>query len=306
MLKGKKKASSKQITSKKKRKLIHRKQSKTSRTKCTKQEYKAHFRYNYTPPGNPGQDRRFKCQLRSERCSFVYPATYRRVAFRGNRCRRRTSRTVEYCWSHIRNQLFIDTTQQSQIANAGRGLFGRSNDANIRAERINIAAAGNWQPPGAGRTAAWGRANARFRLYTVGDTIGYYLGLNQTRRQIDARYGNGTAPYAFGLGSTQRIRRRARRFVDSACFRGFGSQINHVPEDDVRRNIWFDINSGGYPRRQDYRDLIPNHFINSIRNGTYRVVRMECIRSIYDGDELFASYGDDYLLVGGNYVHNTR
>ena len=95
------------------------------------------------------------------------------------------------CWLHLQRENHLQI-MPSTINGAGSGLFVR--DPLKSANDI---------------------------IFWRGDKIVDYLGERITREQLDARYGQYTAPYAIGHGRDF--------YEDSACFRGAGSLINHKP-----------------------------------------------------------------------------
>ena len=71
-------------------------------------------------------------------------------------------------------------------------------------------------------------------VFREGQTIVQYEGDILDVNEINRRYGVDTAPYAVDIRNG---------FIDSACFRGIGSLINHAPE--AQANCRFSFPRGG-------------------------------------------------------------
>lgn len=106
----------------------------------------------------------------------------------GNRCKRKVTLGLPYCFQHRKSVQSL-TTKESQIPNAGKGLFVNSKDH----EPNEI-------------------------VFRNGDKIVNYDGEVLPEREIDNRYGDYTAPYALQLPND--------RFIDAALVRGLGSHAN--------------------------------------------------------------------------------
>jgi SET domain-containing protein len=100
-------------------------------------------------------------------------------------------------------------------------------------------------------------------LYKANDLIVEYSGEPIPYEQVQERYGTYTAPYATKV--------RGALCEDAACQRGVGAMINH----------------SGNSRKVNARLAYSNS-----NNNPKGVVR--ALKNIYDGDELFVNYGNQY------------
>ena len=177
---------------------------------------------------------KFACKLKSAQC------LYRRV--RGNqRCKKRVVMGLGYCNDHLRKEMGV-SIEDSSIEHAGKGLFA--------ARPFEVGENPMVLPERCTETSS-----ARCSLPYWGELL---TGAEATRR-----YGTQTGNYALGKGD------KTRRVVDAACFRSFGSFINHSRENPNVRFVTFD-------------------------NTTPSIV---VIRPIAAGEELLADYGRKYQLV---------
>ena len=114
-------------------------------------------------------------------------------------------------------------------------------------------------------------------VFKKNDKIVEYNGKIKTQEQLDEEYGNYTAPYAMNIRGTENV-------IDAGDKRGVGSLINH--KSRTQSNCKF-------------KDTRQNH----------RTVGVEIVatKSIRNGQELFVSYGDDYIIEDENEVrHSTK
>ena len=106
-------------------------------------------------------------------------------------------------------------------------------------------------------------AGANAIVFRANDVICEYMGELTNRDVLQDRYGDFTAPY--GLDVTYRIKE------DAAFMRGVGSIINH---DNARINV-------------EFRTSVIRHRLRNVIVAT---------RPIRNGQELFVSYGPDYMF----------
>ena len=167
----------------------------------------------------------YSCPLQCTQCSATSQST-------GQRCRMRTCIGTPLCWQHLLSQKKVRIMPS---AVAGKGLFAKS------------------------KTHA---ANAV--LFSPGDVIVEYGGERITRAQLEARYGDYTAPY--GLSDD-----RQRNIEDGACKRGPGTLANHAPNANAKYSM-------------------------SRPKGRTPFFRLVATAEIRNGQEIFCSYGDNYLF----------
>lgn len=110
---------------------------------------------------------------------------------------------------------------------------------------------------------------APHRVFKKNETIIANLGDTINRNEMIRRYGLKTAPHAVELSADQ--------YMDSACRRGMASFAKHRTNPNARF---------------------------SVHHATGRVT-LKARRPIYDGEEIFVSYGPTYNAHDGS-VHSTR
>ena len=112
-------------------------------------------------------------------------------------------------------------------------------------------------------------------IFEEGDKICEYEGQTLTNAQLNARYGDQyTAPYAYEYAHNV--------IIDSACRRGVGAIINHKPTDDGANVRW------SVDRRN-------------------RKVNLVATEDIYNNQELFIDYGEDYAFPSPQtYTYTTK
>jgi hypothetical protein len=187
------------------------------------------FRYVHHGGGHEGAvDTHFTCQLHCERCQG------RRAD--GTRCTRRVCMGLQHCWQHTVRDLHL-RIKPSGMAGAGKGLFAESRD-HLEHE--------------------W--------VFRPGDKIVKYYGDVLTEEQVDHRYGEGTAPYAWTVG---------QNVVDAACRRGIAAFANHKPQSRANAK------------------LAKNGYLVATKN-------------IKNGSEIFVSYGRDFVVHDPDYAYSTR
>ena len=217
------------------------------------------FRWQCEQNAN-GAARQFSCVLRCRRCSGTKQ--------NGQRCTRRTCKTYEYCWQHLRSHRRVNSTRQSNILNnqgrsIGRGLF-------------------------AYHETRQGRANNGI-VFQNGQRIGYYIAESITNATLDNRYGPGDhqAPYAVNSGAG---------LLDGACVRGFLNQANgslnlqnsNARFGDIQNFTMVNISFPGHAPVM--KRAIPVHASRIIRHN----------------DEIIIHYGNDYLFSEPGCSHSTR
>jgi hypothetical protein len=182
----------------------------------------------------------FECAMRCMRCTA-------RVGNR--RCARKSCYTIPYCWQHLKSvaHLRVGRTTLKDPATGRRfpfrGLFAcKASD------------------PGG-------------LVFRTNQRITPYVGEVLSEPELDARYGDGLAPYTERVGVG--MQGDPDVYVDGACLRGVASLANDAIADSTcttgkcETNAFFFSGDGNYP---------------SLRASKY----------IYDGDEIFVSYGDEY------------
>lgn len=173
----------------------------------------------------------YSCQLKCTQCS--------ERTLRGARCRVRTCIGVPYCWHHLRvRKLRIGP---STLPNAGKGLFA-------------------FDPTAAPNAIVFARD----------DTIIEYIGEIISKKRLDSRYGDYTAPYA--------LQQSRNKISDAACERGVASLANTSSKTLINAKFY-------YERAQ----LI-----------------MTAIKAIRNGQEIFVDYGKEYGLDEPNVKFSTR
>ena len=103
--------------------------------------------------------------------------------------------------------------------------------------------------------------NHRQPVFRSGEEIIEYGGERIAKAELLARYGKNTAPYAIEMGN------RNQTYQDGACVRTIGTVINHNARN-------------------------PNVEFSQTHNGSR--ITITALRDIYNGDQLYANYGDDY------------
>lgn len=194
----------------------------------------------FTFKGPEGSQISFTCPLQCSACQAMNTKG-------GQPCKNRTCIGVPYCWMHLL-KLHHLRIKQSSVHNAGKGLFAiRRGDVDVQGNRVPI--------------------------FKKGDTIIKYGGEPVTAQQLQARYGNFTAPY--GLSVTKNV------FENGACVRGVGTLANHAVKSLANAKYSYAT-------------------IN--RRPAYAVIK--ALKNIYDGDEILVHYGAEYQL-NENTKHHT-
>ncbi len=143
----------------------------------------------------------------------------------GQQCRRSTVIGCPFCRDHLKSAKHLEI-KPSTIPNAGLGLFA-------------------YHP-------------AQDIVFREGDTIVRYEGEAISRAELQDRYGDKTAPYAFSLSTN--------RAIDAAGHRGIGSLANRAP-----------------PASRNNATFTSTGLVKATRN-------------IRHGQEIFLAYGPSYRL----------
>jgi SET domain len=173
-----------------------------------------------------GPQESFDCTLQCQQCSENTAG--------GRRCKSRVCIGLTMCWAHLLKHHHLRVLP-STIPGAGKGLFARQNNRTTNTNSI---------------------------LFKVGDIVCPYNGAPTTDQELQARYGNFTAPYGLQVAGNT--------YENAACHRGVGSLINHAPNS--RANVRFSR--------------------VRVESGWKSVIR--ATKRIRDGSELFCNYGSEY------------
>jgi len=158
-------------------------------------------------------------------------------------CDRRVVFTHPYCTDHLRDKFQIEI-KKSTIKGAGLGLFVCENES-----------------------------------FENDQVVAYYIGDMTSKDELDQKYGEFTAPYAFSLGLIGA--EGEEMVIDAACVRGPAAYINHAEAGQA--------NSAFFIQPHDKRTNGP-------------VLYVKALRSIRAEEEIFASYGQDYKFNEGSTV----
>lgn len=107
-----------------------------------------------------------------------------------------------------------------------------------------------------------------------GETCCYYYGELIDEDELQERYDGSVGIYVV------EVKQQPPMYEDGALLRGLGSMINHQPtaQANCRFGRYFDYDAGQ----------------------SYTVVK--ATKNIYDGQELFADYGPEYVMPGANNI----
>jgi hypothetical protein len=164
----------------------------------------------------------YNCQLTCKTCIATTKSR--------SKCKLRTCIGVPYCWIHLLAKKHL-RIKDSTIKNGGKGLFA-------------------FDP----------KQSANAIIFRPQDTIINYVGEHLSKRSLDNRYGDYTAPYAIALSKT--------RVIDSACKRGVASLANTNNKNKLNASFVKDKNK----------------------------VYLIATKIIKNNNEIFVDYGDEYLL----------
>jgi hypothetical protein len=164
------------------------------------------------------------------------------IAKSGNRCGRQVIMGLPLCYQHTQSTYKVKA-KASRIPHAGVGLFAF--DKTKGPNEI---------------------------VFRPGNRICPYFGEIIDKNELDARYGDHTAPYGIKLSQN--------RYQDGAAQRGIGTLINHTPR--ASSNCRFTNN--------------------------YQFISIAATKIIRNDQELLVSYGNNYLFnePGVRYSTNTR
>ncbi len=167
----------------------------------------------------------FQCPLQCMRCTATN---------KGNdqRCSRTTCIGTPYCWSHLLREKGL-RIRVSEIPNAGKGLFA-------------------FHRPG----APIPNDDIVFRK---NEDIVEYAGQQSSEGEMDARYGDYTAPYGLSQDA---------HWIDAACLRGAGSLANGAAKGKANAEYYFNDEDGKF-------------YLRATKN-------------IKNGSEILCNYGEDY------------
>lgn len=178
-------------------------------------------------------DTEFHGELDTRRC------THRKA--NGEQCKNRVQIGLPTCWLHRKfNQHLV--VQPSTIPGAGDGVFA-----------VDTSKGDNEI------------------VFKPHDRVCYYNGEVISEAELNARYGDSTAPYG--------IKRKHREYEDGAIQRGIGTLFNHKPRSQA--NCELKTNNQG------------------------KVVIM-ARKNIRNGHEMFVSYGDRYRMAEEGVASSTN
>ena len=173
----------------------------------------------------------------------------------GRKCGRTTCYTLPYCWQHLKSR------------------------ANLRIGRTRLLDPATGQRfTFKGLFACDRAADAVLPVFADGDPIVSYLGVQKSNHRLNQDYpGNQTAPYAERAYLTNRRRGHPARVinVDSACMRGVGAFANDRRNGACAGNARCATNAQLASGNREYPALIAT-------------------ANIFDGDEIYVAYGDQY------------
>lgn len=192
----------------------------------------------------------FAGKMKTEQCRKMIGNT---------RCKRRSMIGIEYCSSHMAQEMKLKI-KTSSIPGAGDGVFAFLTKSNKEKNRINV------ENHNATRNARPLPRTAINIVFKKDDIIGNFEGeridIDELGRRYDSPTQNYTAPYAMKLNNNE--------IIDPALKRGILGMMNTKLNDN-------DNNVRAKKPRND---------------NTIQVVAK---RDIYDGEELFIYYNDDYF-----------
>ena len=164
----------------------------------------------------------FRCPLQCQRCDGRTKT--------GTPCRKRVCVGTPLCWQHLLASKNLRI--KPSVNGPGKGLFA--------------------QLPG--------RGEGRRLVFGPNAYICEYGGERITKTNLNARYGDYTAPYALFVRGP-----RGGHYLNAACKRGVGAMANHA--EAARANAK----------------------LSQARRGA-----LVATKPIYNGDEILVDYGDEY------------
>lgn len=173
-------------------------------------------------------------------------------------CEKEMSHLMDICEEHLQSEWNLKI-QESQVQGQGKGLF------------------------------AWYPKDKKKVLFSWGNPICYYNGLFVSKEDLTNLYGNNTGPYA--VKGHQRLgeNRHLTGYEDGALYRGVGSYINHRTEEDQINAIFALGDMALWVKERAkymYRDLKEYE----------KCIVVNALRDIRHGEEIFANYGNEYVL----------
>lgn len=145
-------------------------------------EIQKKWRFFYDNHGNRS------CQLQSMRCKYILPSS-------GDRCKRKTTLTLPYCWQHLR-----------RVANIRIGRTSLTDEAGQRYKFLGLFAC---DPS----------LEDNELVFDKDDNIIIYFGEIMDKKDLDQIYpGDSLAPYAFKMNEDL--------WIDAACIRGVAALAN--------------------------------------------------------------------------------
>ncbi len=178
---------------------------------------------------DPHHDRIFYDQIKTHQCLFIKK--------NNERCKKNCVLPFEYCYSHLPIKLNLQI-RKSTIPNAGKGLFA-------------------YKP----------YSNPNDIVFKKNQKICNYNGDHINLNELNARYGNYTAPYAVKISNNE--------FIDSALERGVGSFAN---TKNNHNNAEFTIS---------YQ---------------HHTASLKAKRNIRNNEEIFLGYGRAYRMPNVEHV----
>ena len=177
-------------------------------------------------------DTNFSCQLVSHRCEATTRANMQ--------CKRRAviGSSPHLCWNHLLKLKHLRIAP-SLMPNAGKGLFALDPSR-----------------------------EEGFILFRPKQLIITYGGEQIDQRELNDRYGEGTAPYAV------EVSKRRGLYEDGACGRGVGANVNTFTR---HQNARLGIGQGG-------------------------ATKLYATKVIRNGDEIYVSYGRGYHGFADHYT----
>lgn len=248
----------------------------------------------------------FHCKLYQFQCKAKVEKTQAR-------CTNSATETIPYCKKHLPIYMHLET-KESSIAMAGKGLYAKLPEKLVRQiEKAHLVEPGE-----------------KIVVFYRGDLIARYIGEYITENELTRRYGDFVAPYAISNNAlkylyekeerdTDKMNRELKYFIDAACVRSIASYANDSSnEEDINANFREYTHHGkeilllqpNFKKDNEHH----NNIFTSDQLGTGKGqlhprhvnIGLFATRDIYDGDEIFVSYGDDYWNEADKAVEQRR